>query len=725
MMAPGSRPPRVVGRSRKYPARGQKAASRGLNVRQAASDHRRFAAAVVCALLLLGVALVFGQSLGHDFVNYDDDQYVYDNRPVAGGFTLAGIAWAFTEFHSSNWHPLTWLSHMLDCQVYGLDHPGGHHLTNILLHAANSVLLFLVLRRMTTGLWPSAFVAALFAVHPLHVESVAWVSERKDMLSGLFFMLTLAAYLRYVRHPFSLLRYLLVTFLFALGLLAKPMLVTMPFLLLLLDYWPLGRVACRSLLPPRGYPGTTMPSSSSGHRNLHAAESTIVSGYPLDGRRDLLALILEKLPWLALAAASCVMTYWAQGTAVIAEQKISFPSRVANALVSCAAYLGQFVFPAGLAAFYPHPLDSLPVWKIAAAGLLLAGISLTVFAVGRKCPYLAVGWLWFLGMLVPVSGLVQVGLQAMADRYTYLTQIGLYIALAWGAEQFSSRGANRNRVVAAAAALVVAAAMCCAWQQTFYWRDSETLWRRSLARSPESPIGHGNLGRALAKRGRLDEAIDEYKKALAILPDYIESHGNLADALAVQNKFDEAIKHYEDVIRLSPLDNRVYVQLGVAWARQEKLPEAEDCFRKALRLNPSNAEACYDLAKALQQQGKTEGALAQYQETLRLNPDQPDALNDLAWILATNPEPKYRDGPRAVKLAQRVGTRSAAALNTLAAAYAEAGMFSEAVQTARQGTDLARRQNQPALAEIIQARVRLYEAGRAYREPQRNSNPMR
>ena len=362
-----------------------------------------YTVAAVCGFLLLAVALVFGQTVRHDFVNYDDNAYVYENPQVAGGLTAHGIAWAFTSFHVSNWHPLTWLSHMLDCQFYGL-HAGGHHLTNVLLHAATAILLFLVLRRMTGDLWPSAFVAAVFAIHPLRAESVAWVAERKDVLSGLFFMLTLGAYAGYARRPFSLGRYLTVVLLFALGLMAKPMLVTLPFVLLLLDYWPLGRIG--------------------PHRR------TGISSF----RR----VVVEKIPLLALTAASCVATVIAQGTAVIAIDVIPLPSRIANALVSYVAYMGQLFYPAGLAVLYPHPEGGLPIWKVAASSLVLAGISAAALVWRRRFPYLFVGWFWYVGMLVPVIGLVQVGLHAMADRYTYLPQIGLCIAVTWGVAQLAA-----------------------------------------------------------------------------------------------------------------------------------------------------------------------------------------------------------------------------------------------------------------------------------------------
>ncbi len=347
---------------------------------------QRWRVAVLCLTLAAITFAVFGQTAGFGFVNYDDNDYVYDNPVVARGLTLKGIVWAFS-CHASNWHPLTWLSHELDCQLYGLN-PSGHHLTNVLLHTATVIALFLVLRQMTGALWRSAFVAAVFAIHPLRVESVAWVAERKDVLSGLFFMLTIGAYVRYARRPWSPARYGLVVLLFALGLMCKPMLVTLPVVLLLLDYWPLQREESRKL-----------------------------SG-----------LVLEKLPLLALSAASCVVTLLAQNGAIQSTELYSMPMRYANALVSGMVYLGQMVWPAGLAVFYPYPHNGLPAWEVALAGMLLAGLSAGAWGRRRKQPWLLVGWLWYLVMLLPVVGVIQVGGQAHADRYTYLPQIGIYVA---------------------------------------------------------------------------------------------------------------------------------------------------------------------------------------------------------------------------------------------------------------------------------------------------------
>ena len=352
---------------------------------------------VVCCLLALAVAVVFGQTVQHDFINFDDDVYVYNNPHIAHGLTGHALAWSFSTFHASNWHPLTWLSHALDCQLYGAHNAAGHHLTNVALHAAVAVLLLLLLWQMTGDLWPSAFVAAVFALHPLRAESVAWVSERKDLLCGLFFILTLAAYVHYVRHPFAWGRYLLVLGAFALGLMAKPMLVTLPFLLLLLDYWPLGRMSALELSSPKTWRG----------------------------------LVVEKIPLLALAAASCAVTPLAQRQAMIPMDVVPLSARIANAVVAYVAYIGQFFYPAGLAVFYPYPSEGLPAWKVVLGMVVLVIVSAVALLGRRRMPYLFVGWFWYLGMLVPVIGLMQVGSQAMADRYTYLPQIGLCVALAW------------------------------------------------------------------------------------------------------------------------------------------------------------------------------------------------------------------------------------------------------------------------------------------------------
>jgi protein O-mannosyl-transferase len=588
----------------------------GMEIISASSRSRR-AAIIVCALLLLAVAIVFGQTVRHGFIELDDSEYVVHNQAVADGFTVDGIVWAFTHFHSANWHPLTWLSHALDCQIYGLDHPGGHHLTNLLLHAASSVLLFLVLRQMTGDLWPSAAVAALFAIHPLHVESVAWVAERKDVLSGLLFMLVLAAYVSYVRRPFSLLRYLLVTALFALGLMAKPMLVTLPFVLLLLDYWPLGRI---------GAPAASLSPADPTPQNA----------------RSWRRVLLEKLPWLCFSAISCVLTYGAQGEAVQTSAALPFSQRLANALVSYAGYLGQFFYPAKLAIYYPHPQDELPWATILGAALLVAAISLVALAGRRKYPYLAVGWLWYLGMLVPVIGLVQVGSQAMADRYAYLTQIGLYIALAWGLERLSRQWSARSWMLGAASAAVLIVLARCAWLQTAYWQDEVTLWRHTLDCTSDNCFAHYHYASALVdrpgpedvKRDDLEKAVGHYREALRIKPDYEEAYLKLGNILTQQGKTDEALAHYRTILQFKPDYAGAYNNIGALLAGQGRLDEAVAHYENALKYNPDFADAHLNLGNVLTGRGRQEEAVAQYEAALRLEPRSAKAHNNLGVALA-------------------------------------------------------------------------------------------
>ncbi len=450
----------------------------------------------ISGLLVLAVALTFGRSLGCAFVNLDDGDYVYSNPQVSRGLSADGVAWAFTTCHSSNWHPVTWLSHMLDCQLYGL-RPAGHHLTNLLVHALNAVLLFWIFYRMTGDLWPSAFTAALFALHPLRVESVAWIAERKDVLSGLFFLLTLAAYLGYVRSPFSWTRYLTVVALFALGLMAKPMLVTLPFLLLLLDYWPLCRFQ-----PACGL-----------------------------GWRAVARLLVEKLPLLALSIASCAATMIAQRGAIAIGDIVPMPTRIVNAITSYVSYVGDFFYPSNLSVFYPHAGDNRSPEVVAACALGLAAVSIAAVVLRRRFPYGFVGWFWYLGMLVPVIGVVQVGLQAMADRYTYLPQIGLGVAIAWGVAPLVTVTSRRRVAVTVVAAVLVALLAICSFRQISYWRNSESMWRRNAACTSRNELAFYMLGNTLVGLRQLDEAIVAYHEALRITPDSERVLNNLGFAL--------------------------------------------------------------------------------------------------------------------------------------------------------------------------------------------------
>jgi protein O-mannosyl-transferase len=635
---------------------------------------QRWLVPVLCLVLAAMSFAVFGQTLRHEFVDFDDDLYITENPMVARGLTRKGIVWAFTHVHSANWHPLTWLSHMLDCQLYGL-HPGGHHLTNVIVHTATVIALFLVLRQMTGALWRSAFVAAVFAIHPLRVESVAWVAERKDVLSGLFFMLTLGAYVRYARHPWSSARYGLVVLLFAMGLMCKPMLVTLPVVLLLLDYWPLQRT-----------------------------ES--------EGR-----LVLEKLPLLALSAASGVATLLAQTGAMPSIKSFSLPVRLANALASCMVYLGQMVWPAGLAVFYPYPHNGLPPWEVALAGTLLAGLSAVTLWQRRKQPWLLVGWIWYLVMLLPVVGIMQVGSQAHADRYTYLPQIGIYVAVTWWVAQWQVS----RMVLGGLMTAVLVVLMVCARQQTAYWQNSETLWTHTLACTTDNDIAQNNLGNALRQIGRLDEAITHYQNALLIRPDYAEPHNNLGSILGQLGRTDEAIAQFQMALQINPDFAEARYNLGNAFLRKGKVDEAITYFQEALQSKPDFAEAHNKLGNALQQRGRLDEAIAHYQKALEIRPHFAGAQNDLAWCLATCAETSLRNGNKAVELARQAnaltGGENPVILHTLAAAFAEAGRFPEAVETAQYALRLAGAQSNTRLAGQLQSEIKLYQAGMPFHGP--------
>jgi tetratricopeptide (TPR) repeat protein len=508
----------------------------------ALAPHRREAIAI-SALLVILVFAVFGQTLGHGFVNYDDNKYVYDNPIVSKGLSLPGIAWAFTHVYASNWHPLTTMVHMLDCQLYAL-RPAGHHLTNVLLHAASCVLLFLLLLDMTGATWRCAFVAALFAIHPLRVESVAWISELKDVLSGLFFVLTLWAYLRYTRRPESMGRYASVLLCFALGLMSKPMLVTVPFVLLLLDCWPLDRFRNASRIP---------------------------------------ALLKEKIPLFALSLLSCVATSFAQKGAIQPGEHFPLPIRLGNALAAYVVYLGKLLYPRHLAVLYPLVKEGPPAWQVAGASLLLAALTAGAYLLRRRQPCLLVGWLWYLGMLVPVIGILQVGSQAYADRYTYLPQIGLCIAVTWAVADWSLGWRYRHLLLGSIAAIYLSVLSIAAWHQTTYWRDNITLWTHTLECTRDNYIAHNNLGNALTMRRRPAEAIAQFQEALQIQPAYTLARYNLGVALAGQGRTGEAIPQFQQVLQARPDYLLARCYLGVALAEEGRPREAIAQFRAALQ----------------------------------------------------------------------------------------------------------------------------------------------
>jgi protein O-mannosyl-transferase len=605
----------------------------------------------VCVVLVSLTWAIFGQTLRHDFVNYDDPSYVYQNTRITSGFSLPNIVWAFTHIHSENWHPLTTITHMLDSQLYGLK-AGWHHFTNVLFHTVAVVLLFLALQRMTGAIWRSAFVAAVFAIHPLHVESVAWIAERKDVLSGVFFMLTLLTYFHYTRAP-SIGRYLILALVVALGLMSKPMLVTLPFVLLLLDYWPLGRF------------------------------QAIRAG----GGRQLLKLISEKVPLIALSVISSTVTFLAQRGAIGWTEQLPVSARISNAIVTYVVYVRQMLWPAKLAVFYPHPEHRLPTWEVGLALMVVVGLTIATFVLRKRTPYLIVGWLWYLGMLVPVIGLVQVGWQGRADRYTYLPQIGLYMAITWAVTDLTVSWRFQRTVLVAVAALLVAALSWRAWLQTSYWRDSETLFTHALAVTSNNDVALNNLGIIFLDKGQLDEAISKLQAAIDLRPENGPAHDNLAKALL----------------------------------RKGRLPEAMVQYRKFLEIEPGNVEARNTLGTALIQQGRVSEAIVQWREALAIQPDNGNAASNLAWVFATCPEDSIRDGTRAVELAEKAmrlsGGKIPMIFRVLAAAYAENGRFSDAIDTAQRGADLANRTGNPGLASELESNIALYQSGRPLRDP--------
>jgi len=576
--------------------------------------HHRVLKLFICLSLTVATFAVFEPVRNHTFLNIDDNFYITDNPPVKSGLTLKGVIWAFTAMHAANWHPLTWLSHMLDCQLYGLN-PSGHHLTNLVLHLASALLLFLVLERMTRSLWRSSFVAALFALHPLRVESVAWVAERKDVLSGFFWMLTIWTYVRYIERP-GLNRYLLVLLSFSLGLLSKPMLVTLPFVLLLLDYWPLGRFQfAQSTKNPKL--STSKPIYSSSRRSL------------------IFSLIKEKVPFFILSGVSSILT-------IIAQQKIGTVAplelyqvdiRIANALVSYVSYIGKMIWPHNLSIFYPHPV-TLPVWEVIGSGLLLVGISILVIWAARKRPYYGVGWLWYLGTLVPVIGLVQVGAQAMADRYTYLPLIGLFIMIAWGVPGQLPMWRYRKVILSVSAGLALLMMMMVTRLQIKHWQNNMTLFEHSLAVTSDNYFVHNSLGIVLSRQGKTEEAIAHYNEALRINPDNANTHCNLGVALAKQGKIDEAMAHYGEALRIQPGYVEAHNNMGVALAGKGKIEEAMAHYAEALRRDPYHAIAHYNLGIALGEQGKAEEAIAHFTEAIRIEPDYALAHHNLGIALA-------------------------------------------------------------------------------------------
>jgi tetratricopeptide (TPR) repeat protein len=647
---------------------------------------------VLLALAALTV-VVYAPVRHYDFVSVDDPVYVSENPVVARGLSWPGVAWAFTSSQAANWHPLTWLSHMLDVQLFGMA-PGAHHVTNLVLHVLNTLLLYLLLLRMTGRAGPSAVVAALFAVHPLHVESVAWIAERKDVLSTLFWMLAVWAYLSYVglpafrrgaaaategrRRRWS---YALMLLWFALGLMAKPMLVTLPFVLLVLDVWPLGRFG--------------RPVAACDVR--HAA-----------GIRAWRSLVIEKVPLLALAAASSTITFLVQqrGGAVSGLAVVPLARRLANAAVACATYPLKAIWPSGLSAFYPYPAATT-VAEVAGAIALLLAVSILALRLSRSRPYLLAGWLWYLITIAPVIGIVQVGRQAMADRYTYVPIVGVFVAATWGACDALSRVPARRVVLPAAAAAIIALYAVAARAQTGWWADSALLWQRALAVNPDNYFALNSLGYLSSEAGRTDEAIRYFSASLRFAPDYPEAHNNLGLMRARQGRLDEAIAEYRQALALNPDLFPAHNGLGKALAGQGKFTEAIGEYRAALRLNPRLVDAHNNLGVALSAVGRTSEAAAQYREALGVQPGQPDVLTNLGVALAALGESEEAMArlAEAVRLKPGVGAYHYNLATVLAGQGRTPDAVAEFTEALRLQPDLAAGHTGLALALTTQGRL--------------------
>ena len=720
---------------------------------------RKRADLLVCAALLLAVLAVYWPVHGFDFLNYDDNVLFSGNSFVRLGLTWRGLAWAWGPgtFYYDCWHPLMWWSHMLDCTLFGL-RPGWHHLVNALFHAANTLLLFALLRRLTGAFWRSAVVAAFFALHPLHVESVAWLAERKDLLAAFFWLLSAGAYLEYARQtarskvqgPRSKVFCSLALVFFALGLMSKPMVVTLPFVLLLLDFWPMGRFV---------------------------------------DSRGLAKLVWEKWPFFVLMLLSCAITYLTiKSGNHVASTDIPWSLRLANVPVAYARYLGKLVWPVNLAVLYPLP-KQWPAWQVIAAALVLVLLTWLVLARARRAGYLVFGWFLFLGTLVPVIGLVSVGSQAMADRYMYLPSIGLLIAVVWTVADASRRWPIRAALLGGVTAASLLALGITARSQVYSWRDSEALWRHCLAVGAESAVAHYNLGHELLNSGQVDEAMTQFRDALQLDPgnadatmdlgiahahrgeltqatnwlrqavqldpNYPKARVNLALALlqlgdtagaaqqctaairldaanvsawsslgiamSAQGRSDEAVYDYAKALAIDPDFAQARLYLGREWLKRGQYADAVSNLDAAVRLLPAMPDAHLQLALALAGSRQTAPAMAEFQAALALNPNQPEALDRLAWIRATAADPTFRNGTVAVQLAGRAcaltSMQQPAYLNTLAAAYAEAGDFDHAAQTAQKAGELAGSRGDTNLLEINRALLDRIRTRQPFHEP--------
>jgi len=674
------------------------------------SDRTSMRAKIIISICIIVAIFIAYEPLCHNgFVVYDDQQYITENPHITGGITQNSIIWAFTKSHAANWHPLTWISHIIDYQFFGLN-PLGYHLVSLLLHIANSLLVFWLFSRMTDAVWASAFIAAVFALHPLQVESVAWAAERKTVLSGLFWLLTMAAYIRYAKRP-SVGRYILLFLVFGLCIMTKPIVVTLPLALLLLDYWPLCRVKWKRL-------------------------------------------IIEKIPLLVLSAILSVITFVVQrqGGAVATLEKIPLDARISNMFISYMRYIGKMVWPSQLAVFYPPLPENLPNIIATTCALLFVIVLIFCIYIIPRRKHITTGWLWYIGTLVPMIGLVQAGAQSMANRYMYIPILGLLIIVAWTVRDIVANRPRWKIIPAVSAVVIILLMIILTRTQTKHWQNSLTLFEYALKVTKDNTIAENCYGCALFDAGRGDEAVQHFRRVVKISPFYAEARNNLGQFLLKQGKLDEAIACFNELIRQKQDSAQVYSHLAEALSMQKKYDDAAKYFAKALKLNsqytgaqrqmgfallasgkadqavlylnqalrtePNNADIYVNLGTAYTLLGQYKPAVENWTRALEIQPDSNDVLNNLAWVLAVSEDGSVRNGDKAVELAQRAceltNYNNPGFLDTLAAAYAAAGRFSDAVTTARQAIDIAKTQGQDNIVSEIQNRLELYKANRAY-----------
>lgn len=664
---------------------------------------------LICLALAAATIGVYWQVIHFKFVSFDDNWYIYKNNFINDGLTQKSIAWAFSfadqAWQTYNWHPLTSLSHILDIELYGLN-ASGHHLTSMLFHTANVLLLFVVLHYMTAKPWRSAFVAALFALHPLHVESVAWVSERKDVLSLFFGLLTIYSYAWYTKHR-KIHSYILSLLLFAACLMSKPMLVTLPFILLLLDYWPLGRFN----------------------------RVTLVEGS--DNRRGIGRLIVEKIPYLILSATSCFITIKVQIWAVLPPAELPMKLRLLNVPISYVKYIEKMFWPSHLAFFYPYRRTDISLLYFLISLFLLLTISFLVLLLGRRRKYLPVGWFWYLGTLVPVIGIIQVGRQAIADRYTYIPLTGLFIIITWGVADLLAKIQYRRIIFSVSTAIVLFALGAAAWLQAGFWRDDVALYKRATEAVKDNEFAYQLLGNALHNQGRLDEAINSYKEALRIRSDSIEVLNDLVALLIEQGKYDEIIALYgkalpelpddsQGEVMPSPLDmtslgpedakkyeiirsySRAHNNLGVALESQGKLDEAIRHYREALRFRSDYTLALKNLGYAYFQQGKYNQSIEQLEKLLQLEPYLEDVRMNLTYALFQSE--RYDEAITHIREYIRVEPDSVAGYQILAKIYLKQGNKPDAVEALKKAEELAEASGESDSARLIQEQIKGLES---------------